>query len=57
MAHRIRYAMTGEMLEKIGSIVEVDEAYVSLRTATAQGALKGCEGKRLMYRDPVGEKE
>jgi transposase-like protein len=28
MAHRIRYAMTGEMFEKAGGIVEVDEAYI-----------------------------
>ena len=28
MAHRIRYAMTGELPEKAGGIVEVDEAYV-----------------------------
>jgi transposase-like protein len=28
MAHRIRYAMTGELPEKAGGIVEIDEAYI-----------------------------
>src|SRR5207245_3368683 len=28
MAHRIRYAMTGELPEKMGGIIEADEAYI-----------------------------
>jgi transposase-like protein len=31
MAHRIRYAMTGELPEKMGGIVECDETYISGR--------------------------
>jgi transposase-like protein len=34
MAHRIRYAMTGELPEKLNGIIEADEAYIGGRRRT-----------------------
>lgn len=45
MAHRIRYALTGELPEKLGGIVEADETYVGGRRRRHQSYTRQ-KGKR-----------
>ena len=48
MAHRIRYAMTGELPEQMGGILEADETYVGGRRRRS---------KRVSYAVKVGERQ
>src|ERR1041384_1036603 len=57
MAHRIRYAMTGELPEKLNGVVEADETYIGGRfRKSMRHAVKG-QGQRAQDRlSPLTEK-
>jgi len=49
MAHRIRYAMTGELPEKLSGVIEADEAYIGgkRRYKVAQALKAGQREQRI----------
>jgi transposase-like protein len=57
MAHRIRYAMTGELPEKMGGTVEMDETYIGGKRRNRQSSVVK-PGQRAVDRlGPVADKQ
>lgn len=58
MAHRIRYALTGELPEKLGGIVEADETYIGARRRRHQSYTGTRGGKKAEdILGPVADKQ